>query len=127
MEPDAKQHAPIVGELFVLRRERALDLEGATDRADGTGELGQQVVARGVDHSATEGVDEALDLASMGLQRADRGLVVVAHQAAVADRIGAQDGRQPAIQGIRAHLIGSREGCPAGSIRGFRVAREVAP
>ncbi len=105
VDPDAKQHAPIVGKLFVLRRQRALDLESAAHRADGTGELGEQVVARGVDYSATEGLDEALDLTAMSPKRAHRGLVVFAHQSAVTDRIGAENGGQPAIQRIRGHLL----------------------
>ena len=109
MDSDAEQHAPIVGERLVFQRERALDLEGAADRANGAGELGEQIVARGVDHPSAKRVDQALDFAAMGPKREDRGLVVVVHQPAVADPIGAQNGRQPAIQGLRGHLQLPRE------------------
>ena len=75
----------------------------------GDWQLGEQIVARGVDHPSAERVDQALDFAAMGPKREDRGLVVVVHQPAVADRIGAQNGRQPAIQGLRGHLQLPRE------------------
>jgi hypothetical protein len=103
MDTDAKLHAPVERKAGVAGLKRALYLDGGAYRVESARELGEEVVPRRVDHPAPMLEDEAGEVFAMGLQGLDRRDLVLRHEAAVADRVGAQDSREPANDGVGVH------------------------
>ena len=99
--PDAELEAPLGRQASVARPQLLLRLDRAQDGLDHARELGDQAVAPGVDHPAAVALDQpgqGVAVPLEGLQRAD---LVAIHQPAVALDVGAEDGRELALDGRR--------------------------
>jgi hypothetical protein len=96
---DAKLHLALLGDVGVAGAQHALDLDRALDRADRGRELREEVVAREVGDAAPVLAHQRLDLLPVRRQRADRRLLIVRHQPAVACDVGAQDRGELAFHG----------------------------
>ena len=81
----------------ITRLELVLNRNGRLDRIDGTSELGQHVVAWGIDDPAMVLLDETSYHLAISLERANGGLFIIAHEATVAFDIGAEDGGEFAL------------------------------
>ena len=81
MGADAKLHSTLGFDPCVPDTDGFLKLDGAIDRVYGARELGQEVVATEVDHSAAKTGHELGHCLSMLGQRADRVILVLRHQA----------------------------------------------
>ena len=82
----------------VASRHAALDLDRALHRVGDALELGQHPVAGGLDDAAPVLGDRRVDqLEPVGLQARERARLVGLHQPAVADHVGRQNRRQPAL------------------------------
>jgi hypothetical protein len=90
---------PMVGRCAgVALADLALDLYGAGHGIDGAGELDEGAVAHQFDHSPGMPGDRRIDdVAAQRLQPAERAGLIEAHQARIADHIGRQNGREPAL------------------------------
>ena len=75
----------------------ALNLHRALYRIDHTGKLGEHTIAGGTDNSAAMLLDEGVGHFSVGSQGAQRAHLVLAHQAAVALDISAEDSGEFAL------------------------------
>jgi hypothetical protein len=64
-----------------------------------TGKLGQHIIARRIHHPTMVVFDEVRYHCPIGLQRVNRGLFVIAHQATIAFDIGAEDSGEFAFHG----------------------------
>ena len=91
VDPYAELHAPFRRELDVVAFEHFLDLDRGLDRLDRTRELGQQRIARRVDHAAAAAHHQAGDDVAIGLEGLDGGGLVGRHQTRIADHVCAQD------------------------------------
>ncbi|HEU0201086.1 MAG TPA: hypothetical protein VFR86_11690 [Burkholderiaceae bacterium] len=100
VDPDAKLHSSFGGKTLVAQSERPLKLNGTLHRVHRTWELGQEAVSRRVDDAPAMLFDmpaSNLEISRQPLQRAD---LVLAHEAAVALDIGAENRRQFACEGL---------------------------
>jgi hypothetical protein len=124
VDADAEQHPAILGHILVARRHSGLDLDRTRGRADHAGKLGEDAVARRVDYAATVAAHQGQDHGLVGLEVADRGGLVLAHEPAVAGDVRGQKGGEPALDRLFSvhHMIlagissGSRLSQPARSI-----------
>jgi hypothetical protein len=80
------------GKFAFLGLERGLDFDRALDRIDDAGELGEYTVARGVDEASVMLLDERVDQPAMRGQSAVSRLLVLPHEAAIAEDVGAEYG-----------------------------------
>jgi hypothetical protein len=79
------------------------DLDRAASRIERARELGEEVVARGVDHPTAMLANEGRDVLASGLQRPHRRHLVASHKAAVASHVTAQDSGELAFDDVRMH------------------------
>ena len=92
VDADAQLNAPVFGHIGVAFAHRRLDVDRATDRVDDARELGQRTVAHELDDAPPVLADGRVDgLVSVGLQARQGPLLIVIHEAAVADHVGGQD------------------------------------
>lgn len=100
MEADAEVKPVPFGRGGVAQGERALDIDGALQRADDAGELGELAVAHQLDRAPGVARDRRVDDGGPRLlETVERALLVHLHQAAVADDIHRDDGCQPPVHG----------------------------
>ena len=98
---DAKLHSSVRGHVGVPSPDCALDLDGAASRVEGAGKLGEEIVPRRIDHPASMLADQAGDVLAVDLKTPHGRDLVFGQEAAVADRIGAEDGGQSVNDGVR--------------------------
>ena len=98
IDADAELDAAAFGHVGVALAHLALDFSGTGDRIHHARELDQHAVAGQLDDAAAMlgdlGVDEFV---AMRLERRERGGLIDAHEAAVADHIGGQNSGQTAF------------------------------
>ncbi len=92
VDPNAKLHSAVGWQICVLRLERGLDLNRALDGIHDAGELGQYAVARRVHESSTVLLDQRIDQLTRRGQTTEGRLLVLPHEAAIAEDIGAEYG-----------------------------------
>ena len=93
VDADAKLDAAVVGDIGVAARHAALDGGGAFDRVHDAWELNQYAVAGQFDDPALAATDFGLDqLGLVPLQALQGADLIGAHQPAVADDVGGEDG-----------------------------------
>jgi len=98
MHADAKCHLAVAARAAVARRHGPLDFGRAVDALDDAGEFRQQAVAHQLHCPAAMLGDRRVDhLRAMLVQQGGRARLVLAHQPAVADRVGGQDRGQSAF------------------------------
>ena len=97
MHADAEADAALFRHLVVHRADSLLDAERALQRIDGARELGQDAVAGGVGDAAAMLRDEAIRHLAMGAEQAKGAGLIAVHQAGVAGHVGADDGRETAL------------------------------
>ena len=110
IDADAQLEALVGGNSARLLGEGPLQRDSAGHRVEGAGELGEEPVAGGLDDAPAMRGDAGVE--HRGLQRLEAGqraLLVSAHEAAVADQIGSQDGCEPSLHGPSPF---SRRNCP---------------
>ena len=104
VDADAEDDPVVLGQPIVAERHAALHLDREQHRVDDAYELHQQPIAHQLDDAAAILQRLRLDqFADMGLDGGDRAGLVPAHQAAVADHVGGQDGRQAPLDDGLAH------------------------
>ena len=96
------------GSSCILHLECVLNLDGTAHGIHHTGELGQQVVAGGIDHTATVLLNQGRNDRTIGGEGADGGFFIVAHETAVPRHIGAEDRRQLAFHADCRRLVRQR-------------------
>src|SRR5713226_4668991 len=89
---DAEFHPALGWQRSVLGLERGLDLDGALHGIHDAGELRQYAITGGVDEAAAMLLDQRIDQLAVGRESAQRRLLVLPHEAAVAKDIGAEYG-----------------------------------
>ena len=94
MDADAEPHRLADGAVLVLCCDRRLDRDGALDRVDGAGEIGDHAVPGGVEDPATVRSNQAIDDHPASLEPTPRADLVQLHQAAVLGNVGGKDHRQ---------------------------------
>ena len=87
----------------LARGDRLLDLDGAFERVDDAGELGQHAVAGGVGDPAAVPARSARRWSRGARERRQRRLLVDVHQPAIAFDIGGEDGDELALERRRFH------------------------
>jgi len=92
VDPDAKLHAAIMGQLLVALGKIALDFDCALYRIHHAGKFGQQVVTRSIHHPPPVQQGKIGHGIPVGRQGADGAHLILAHQAAVAFNIRTEDG-----------------------------------
>ena len=100
------------GRPAVARPQLLLRLDRAQDGLDHARKLGDQAVAPGVDHPATVALDQTGQGVAVPLEDLQRADLVAIHEPAVTLDVGAEDGRQLALDGRR-HALTSAAWCPA--------------
>jgi hypothetical protein len=108
VEPDAEFQPPLGRDVGVASMEHALDLDRAASCIERARELGEEVVARGIDHTTAMLANEDRDVLASGLQRPDRRHLVASHKAAVASHVSAPDSGELAFDDARIHGASSR-------------------
>ena len=104
VDADAEHDAPVLRNVGVSRRHRALDFHGALHRLDHAGILDEQPVAHLLDDAAAVLRDRAIDQRfAVRLEARQRADLIDAHEPAIAHHIGGQDGGQPALDTVRCH------------------------
>ena len=88
---DAELHLAVVRQVGIPDTQHTLDFDRALDRFYRGRKLCQEVVTREVGDATPMLVHQRADLFPIGGQHADRGFLVVRHQTAVTDYVGAQD------------------------------------
>jgi hypothetical protein len=88
VDTDAEQHAAWLRHLLVARSHDGLDLDRALGRADHARKFGEDAIASRVDDATAVAADEWQDHGLVGLEVADGGGLVLAHQPTVADDVG---------------------------------------
>jgi hypothetical protein len=91
VDADAKLHAALSREVGVFGLEGLLDLERTQHGSDRAGELGQDAIAGRADNAAVIVGNEGVGHRAGGSEGADGPDLVLAHEAAVAGDIGAED------------------------------------
>ncbi len=97
VDADAKAHAPLFGQVSIADPELALGFDGAAHRLDRARELGDDAVAGAGEDPAPMVRDQPVDDLSAGVQRADRRLLVLRHEPAVAGHVGGEDRGEAAL------------------------------
>ena len=90
-QSDSELHAPLRRKLDVVTFEHLLHLDRSLNGLDRTWELGQQRVARRVDHATAAARDQARDDVAARLEGLDGRGLIGRHQAGIADHVRAQD------------------------------------
>jgi len=103
MNTDAKLHPSMRGHSDIPDPDYALDLDGAASCVEGARKLGKEVVSRRIDHSASMLADEVRDLFAVNLKSPHCRDLVVGQEAAVADRVRAEDGGQSVYEDVGVH------------------------
>src|SRR5215813_1652408 len=103
IDPDAKPHLPRGRQRGVARPERTLNLDGGLDGVHDAGEVGQDVVTRGVDDPSALTGDRGADDLAILRECADRCQLVLAHETAIAGHVGAEYGGQLALRWALVH------------------------
>jgi hypothetical protein len=99
----------ILRHLGVAHRHLALHVDGTAHRVDDARELDQQAVAGDPDDAAAMLLDHRVgEFAAQHLQPFERALLVDANEPRVADDIGCQDRRQPALYPRFTHFLPGR-------------------
>src|SRR5271169_1480388 len=102
IDANAQQERRSLGGWRAAPAQVALDADGAGDRVDRARELGEQAVAGGLDDASPVAGYSRIDaVGPQGLEGAQRADLVFSHEAAVADHVGGQDRREPALGGHR--------------------------
>jgi hypothetical protein len=91
MDANAEPHLLTERAILVLFFDRILDRDGALDGINGTGEIGNDTVAGGIEDPAAMGGDQRVEDRPIGLQTAQRADLVQPHQAAVLGNIGREN------------------------------------
>ncbi len=93
-----------LGNIGVPIRHRSLNVGRALDRIDDAGELDQHPIAHELDDAPMMLRDLGIDdFFSVGLELGKRSRFIGAHQPAVADDIGAEDGGESTLFALRGH------------------------
>ena len=101
---DPEGDATLLGNGFVTFGDAPLDVDGALDRLDDARELDQNAVAHELDDAPVMPGDRGIDeLFAVGVERGQRAGLVGFHQAAVPDRVGAQDRGEFAFHSLSFH------------------------
>ncbi len=88
VDANTEAHASCLRQVGIALRQLPLHFHGAAHRIHRTGKLGQDGIAGSVDHPAPVLLDEIGKDVAVGVQSVNDGVVVVAHQAAVAHHVG---------------------------------------
>jgi len=88
---NAKVHLPMVGQFIVFDFYCLLNLNGTAHGVNYTGELSQEVIARGIDDTVMVLVDQGRNEGTIGGEGTDGGFFIIAHKATVASQIRAKD------------------------------------
>ena len=104
MNPDAELHLPLVGKLRVPGPQLLLDRHRTGNGIDHTWKLREQVVANGIDDPAPVLANESAHRVAVRVQRLQRRHLILGHEAAVADRVGAQERGELALRRGGTHL-----------------------
>ena len=107
VDADAEEHPLRLGQRFVARLQRVLDLDRAAHRVDNAAELGEYRVTRRADDAAVVERDDPIDDGAVRREYAQRVLFVLADKSAVADRVGREDAGEAALEAVRVHGLGS--------------------
>ena len=98
VDADAKADLALRRHVAVAPRHALLDLDRARHGIRDARELDQHAVAGGLDQPPLVLGDRRVDqLETMGLETRERARLIGFHQAAVADHVGGEDGREPAF------------------------------
>jgi hypothetical protein len=97
IDPDSEPHSASVRQGGVPGLQLTLDVDGALDGVDDTHEFRQHVVAGRVHHTAAVLRDRRRHHPAILGDRADGGGLIVAHEAAIAFDVGAQNRRKFAL------------------------------
>src|SRR5216683_28163 len=92
VDADAELHPALGWQRSVLSLECGLDLDGALDRIHDARELGEYTITGGVDEPSVMLLHQRIDQLAMGGQSAKSRLLVLPHEAAIAEDIGAEYG-----------------------------------
>src|SRR5712692_1416813 len=103
VDTDTEHHLAGRWQRSVAGFEVVLNRDGTLHRIDHAGELREQVIPRGVHHAAPMRLDVCGHHLAVGGEGADGGHFIVAHEAAVALDIGAEDGRELALDAGEGH------------------------
>jgi hypothetical protein len=103
VDADAEVHPLRLGQRFVARLQRVLDLDRAAYALDHAAEFGEHRVARCVGDASVVVRDDAVDDRAMRGEDAQRAGLVLVDEAAVADRVGGEDAGQAALETGRVH------------------------
>lgn len=117
MYANPEPHALVLIEAFVQHLEYGLDLDRAGHGLGRSRELGQHVVSSEIDHAPATLAHEDRHLLAVLSDRVDGRGLVLGHQSAVADHVGAQN-RGESTFGLHAGIV--RQSPPA---RGSRMER----
>jgi len=102
MDANAPFHSAVTGKRGVSLGRQVLQRQGAFDGADHRGELDQDAVAGGLEHSSAMLRDARIGRDPMLMHRLRRARLVEPHQPTVADDIGRED---------RSETTGRGHGC----------------
>src|SRR5262249_34870880 len=103
VDTNAELHSPVGWQLRIPSFEFALDLDRTLHGVHHAGELGEHTIACGANDSTALLLDEGVGYFPVGSQGAQRAYLILAHQAAVALDIGAEDGGEFAFDATRFH------------------------
>src|SRR5712692_8253324 len=98
VDADAEFHPLLGRDIRVLGVERGLNLDGALDRVHDAGELGEYAVAGGIDESPAMLLDEPVNQFAVGGKSAEGRLLVLPHEAAIAEDVGTEYGGELTFQ-----------------------------
>jgi hypothetical protein len=97
---DTKLHPSVRGHVGVPGTDCALDRDGASGRVESARELGEEVIPWRIDYPTPMLADEAAGVLAVNLKGLHRRDLVVGQEAAVADRVGTEDGGQSVNDGV---------------------------
>ena len=106
VDADTKGDPIRFGQVGIAPAHRVLDRQAIADCVHRAGEFDQHAVAHDLDDPAAVAGDHRLEqLGPNGLHARDRAGFIGLDHAAVADHVGGQNGRQPALDPFLGHLI----------------------
>jgi hypothetical protein len=118
VDADAELHSAMLRHAFIPPCHPFLNLRRTFDRSDGTPELGQHAVARGVDDPATELGHQRQHNRLVALEVAHSGDLVITHQPRVAGDVRGDDGGEAPVDLVvhysSCRPIGMQAGEPEG-------------